>query len=81
MMVPTIHLNGTSRDELERQIMDAAYALQEAISKLKGMAPNGRDYYPQGPDAIIQATSEHRIRLKKVKEIYEELLAIYEEIT
>ena len=51
MMVPTVHLNGTSKCELMRQVMGARIALHTAIDALQQACPNGRDYYVQGPDA------------------------------
>ena len=45
MMVPTIHLNGTSHDELLRQILDAKEAIRKAVEALANAAPNMRDYY------------------------------------
>lgn len=73
MMRPTIHLNGTSKEELSRQIEEAYSALGEALRKLAEMSPNGRDYYPQGADAIYKAQDEHRARMQKVQDIRKEL--------
>ena len=76
MMVPTIHLNGTSREDLEAAAEAAYRALTEAIEKVAALGPNGRDFYPQGPDALGQALEEHaqlRGRLEAVRgevEIY-----------
>lgn len=52
MMIPTLHLNGTSRTELIKQLTDAGHALALAIDALGNASPHGRDYYPQGPDAF-----------------------------
>jgi len=74
MIIPTIHLNGTSKEELARQLEDAHSAITFAQTKLRQAAPNAPDYYPQGPDAIYQATDDHmpvpgasarRFRLKR----------------
>lgn len=81
MMIPTIHLNGTSREELERQLQDAVTALHAAMTALQAAGPNGRDYYLQGPDAISWAIAEHSTRIQKVKEVYDELMEMYEKIT
>jgi hypothetical protein len=80
MMIPTLHLNGTSRDELMTQVCDAARALQAAMEALAQMAPNGRDYYVQSPDACAQAGREHRERIAKVKEVYDEVTRLGEAI-
>jgi hypothetical protein len=76
--IPTVHLNGTSRDELERQLIDAMEALRHARSKLIAMQPNGRDYYPQGDAAIGVALQRHSARLAKIDEVAAELQAIAE---
>lgn len=80
MMKPTIHLNGTSAGELERQIDEAYDALNVAFAALKEMTPNGRDYYPQGPDAIYKAQDEHRARLQKITDVQKELSELAEHL-
>jgi hypothetical protein len=55
MSIPTVHLNGTSRDSLVKQrvnIIDALVGVEKAISQAW---PHGRDFYPQGPDALSAA--------------------------
>lgn len=76
MIAPTIHLNGTSRESLLEALETAYRKLGEAYDALKQTAPNGRDYYPQGPNAIGQATSEHFARLKRIDEVRDELEAL-----
>lgn len=80
MQLPTIHLNGTSKERLIESLCEASQALDLAYSALKQTAPNGRDYYPQGPDALTIATDEHIRRLLRLdgikKEIDELTLAI-----
>jgi hypothetical protein len=76
-MIPTIHLNGTSREELIRQLRVAGEALLEARRALENTAPHGRDYYPQGKGAIQQAQTEHYERLRRIDDVYEELMVIW----
>jgi hypothetical protein len=76
-MIPTIHLNGTSREELIRQLRVASEALLEARRALERTAPHGRDYYPQGKGAIQQAQTEHYERLRRIDDVYEELMVIW----
>ena len=71
--IPTVHMNGTSYDELMRQVLDAHKAVQVASIVIQDMAPNGRDYYPQGDAALAAATAEHRDRRNKLESILEEL--------
>jgi hypothetical protein len=80
MMVPTVHLNGTSKDELVRQVADAGRALRLGIETLGEANPNGRDFYIQGPDALRLAQQEHRIRLGKLEEVHDELQTLAEAI-
>jgi len=75
-IVPTVHLNGTSRDALVDQLRAAIEAIHAAESKLTAAAPHGRDYYPQGSDAIRVAQQEHAARLTKLQEIERELTQI-----
>lgn len=74
----TVHLNGTSRDELRRGYETASQAVFAAIEAVAKASPNGRDYYPQGPDVILQATLQHRARLAKLREVLTELQQIEE---
>lgn len=74
LTVPTVHLNGTGKKGLLEQYEDAGHALREAIDKLRGTAPHGRDYYvSKDPDALRKATEEHRARLIKLSDVLIEL--------
>ena len=76
MMLPTIHRNGTSKAELMKQATDALAALRRAIDAMVAMGPNGRDYYPQGPDAIKAAIVEHCTRVGSLVMVQKEIEAI-----
>lgn len=76
MITPTVHLNGTSADELMKQFRDAFDALHKATCLLQQAAPHGRDYYPQGQDTIYQAQKEHRARIDKLIDVKNELLLL-----
>lgn len=78
--IPTIHLNGTSRESLVSDLLDALQALEEAERALQHTCPNGRDYYPQGPGAITEAMRQHTARMGKLYEVRQELSAIAEAI-
>jgi hypothetical protein len=73
MIFPTVHLNGTSRNDLLEQYREMLQAVSSAIRIMNANGPNGRDYYPQGPDAITRATEEHHARTKKLIEVQAEL--------
>ena len=69
MMVPTLHLNGTSRVELLNEQLNILQALRLALASMRAAAPNGRDYYPQGADALGKAQDEHRARVQAVEDV------------
>lgn len=73
MTLPTIHLNGTSPDRLIADLCAASSALDAAYEALKQTAPNGRDWYPQGPAAMAAAEAEHMSRLRRVDEVKKEV--------
>ena len=73
MLVPTVHLNGTSAENLTRQLIEARRALRNALQAVDETAPNGRDYYPQGEGAIGVATREHLSRLERIQAVLGEL--------
>jgi hypothetical protein len=66
---PTIHLNGTSGDELQRQVRDVVDALYKALEAARQAVPNGRDYYPQGDSALWKAVDEHRLRIERLQAV------------
>jgi len=73
MTKPTIHLNGTSAKDLLEQYRNAMEAISAAGDALAKCGPNGRDYYPQGPEAIGKALDEHRSRRQRIEVIYDEI--------
>ncbi len=73
MRIPTIHMNGTSAERLIEDLCNASAAIDTAYGALKQTAPNGRDYYPQGPDALHEATKEHHDRLRRLDAIKSEI--------
>jgi hypothetical protein len=79
-MVPTIHLNGTSRRDIEDQLIDAGHALRAALEALQQAAPNARDYYPQGPEAFPVAQAQHEARWLAVKGVFSEIELILDKV-
>lgn len=79
MIFPTIHVNGTSAVNLANGYHDARLSLMESVRLLDQAAPNGRDYYPDGPDAILLAMADHADRLAWLARVIHELedLEIY----
>lgn len=76
--LPTIHLNGTSAQALFDANLDAIQAVEAAIDAVQRAAPNGRDYYVQGPDAFPRAQREHQERQRLLNRIVLELTQIAE---
>jgi|WetSurSiteA1Bulk_404760.scaffolds.fasta_scaffold24201_1 hypothetical protein len=81
LVVPTIHLNGSSPDRLMEVIREAAGGVDDARRKLQECAPHGRDYYvQQDPEALTKATEQHLARMAKLDGVYDDLAALYEAI-
>jgi hypothetical protein len=74
--VPTIHSNGSDKDDLIEGLMRARNALHEAALTLQDAAPNGRDYYIQTPSTFSLAQEQNSQRVRSVVAIYDELGAI-----
>ena len=78
MKIPTVHLNGDSYNSLFESHEEAMDTVAVAIHAVGGTAPNGRNFYCQGDDAfaIETATNEHQDRMRRLREVYEELQEI-----
>ena len=79
-MIPTVHLNGTSGEDLLDQYAGAAEAVREALDAVCDAGPNARDYYVQGPDAALTAQREHEARVASIKRVRDDLAAIVDGI-
>lgn len=80
MRTPTIHLNGSSREHLFEACAEALGALRRALRAMDDVSPNGRDYYPQGPEALSEALREHTSRCERIRSVLAELEQIAEAI-
>lgn len=76
MIFPTVHMNGTSRADLVDGLLDARSAVVAAMGAIRAVYPNGRDYYPQGPDALRAAEKEYDERLTTLNRIANDLLLL-----
>lgn len=76
LAAPTIHLNGTSRDELLTALENSHEALTSANDALRKTAPNGRDYYVQAEGCFNKAVDEHRNRMLRLTHVEAEIAAI-----
>ena len=80
LAIPTVHLNGTSRESLLEQLTSASDAVYEAIKAVANACPNGRDYYTQSGNAIQEALRQHANRLHNLTAVRQELVEIAEAI-
>lgn len=80
MKFPTIHLNGTSREQLEGCYTVAYYGVCDALHALEQIELNGRDYYPQGPEAFSEALREHTERCVALRAVRDQLSEIVEHL-
>jgi len=76
MILPTIHLNGTSADMLFEGYEEARQAVIEARTKLEAVEFNSRDYYVQGPGVWNKAVDERRAMYAKLNSVEADLLEI-----
>lgn len=76
VIVPTLHLNGSSAEDLLEQLRDATAALDSALGKLALASPHGRDYYVQSDDAFSRALNEHTARVEALTKVRGEVATI-----
>lgn len=78
LKVPTVHLNGSGFENLHEQYLEGVRALNEALDKIP--VPHARDYYVQEDGAFEEAREQFHQQRAKVKDVLDELRAIYREI-
>ncbi|HSW45457.1 MAG TPA: hypothetical protein VLM89_07795, partial [Phycisphaerae bacterium] len=72
LILPVVHMNGTSKKELLEQREAVYRALRNVEKALCQMAPNGRDYYVV-PGSILQAQAQHERRLAAIAGLMDEM--------
>lgn len=77
MILPVIHLNGSSAARLAETYKIAIISLETALNRLAEAAPNGRDYYPLGESAFEEAREEHFARIKKLETVRDEFAELW----
>lgn len=80
MILPTIHINGTSASDLQHGYDEAARASHQLELALATLEFNARDYYVQGPDVWPKAQEQHVAIRTKAKEISNYIQAIREHL-
>ena len=72
IVIPIVHLNGTSRKSLIAQREEFYSKLFSAARALCEMGPNGRDYYPE-PGRMEKAIAQHERRLSILRDLLAEI--------
>ena len=75
--MPTIHMNGTSVDDLLNDNVEARGAIEDAIARIQKMEFNGRDYYPV-EGSFTKAVAERMEIMKKLRDASDYFTAIAE---
>jgi hypothetical protein len=69
MMLPTVHLNGTSLEDLLSQASAGQRAMRAAMEAVSCARPHDRDYYPAGAEAGPRARAEHEKRMEALRAV------------
>lgn len=79
IMKPMININGTSREDLAEQRINARNAIGKAMQAFGELRPHGRDY--QGfPEQYQSDLAIHQNRMKMLNKLYNDLELEAEEI-
>ena len=74
LSVPTVHLNGTSKESLLEDLSEAWHALNGAMNAMRKACPNARDYYVQSErGAFNNAMTQHLKRIATVATVQAEI--------
>jgi hypothetical protein len=76
LIMPTVNLNGTAKDDLIRQQLHVMLALDKALEVMGQAMPHGRDYLPSpldGERKDADARDAWRERMKLVKDLKDEI--------
>ena len=76
VVIPLVNLNGTSREQLLSDLIDASVALGDAAEAIVRTAPHGRDYQLSG--GYKGASDAHEARLAAVREVRHQIELIIE---
>jgi hypothetical protein len=68
-IVPTIHLNGTSGQDLKAEYYAAFEAIEAAVEALAAATLHARDYYVQSADAYYQAREQRAEAFDKLRQV------------
>lgn len=79
MIVPTININGNTKESLLEEIRIAHNALTMARCALQNMTIHGRNFQtePNGLELYSRSVDEQRDRIDRITGIMEELMEMY----
>ena len=69
--LPTIHLNGTGADTLEREYRAVRKAVAAAAEALVAATCNARGFYPQDPEAWHRARSQRAAMFRLLQQVWD----------
>ena len=77
---PTVHLNGTSREELIDQYSGIFTAIRATRQALQNSAPHSRDYPPHGFSSYPEAREQYQRWTKMLTDLEEEVMNVAVEV-
>lgn len=69
LTLPSVHLNGTSRQTLLDGYTEAYRKLIEFRDAFNAIEHNARDYYVQGPDAYYKARDQRDAERQRIADL------------
>ena len=76
LIVPSVNLNGTSKEALLKEYVNAMNAVEKAIEMLAQVTVHGRDYWPQGGNVIHLAMHQRSAQFTHLRAVHAELESI-----
>lgn len=73
IVAPVVHLNGTSKTALMRQLLEARTGIERALELLAETAPNGRDFPGNSARLLPIATAQFHARVGHLEAVNAEL--------
>ncbi len=79
LIAPTVNMNGTSKQELLKQLRDVSRAIHEAVDMMRVAAPHGLDYQI-GPETYAQARAQWETQIVRLHDTRREIDEIAETV-
>lgn len=80
LSVPTVHMNGTGKEDLVLQMENVYQTINATIDAMCLSRPHGRDYYTQGDNALQVAQKQWEVRMDSLLKIKEDVTGIVTKI-